>query len=225
MKKEEGGPSVLERFGLADEEHKPIGQPPITRWDYDGYSVFFENSTVIDVVVKDLADQLRPGLWDSLPEAGRRALKARVHREAPKIVDNILSEMRADLSQFLDMQFLAGLQVAFHDRAAHLHEHPAVALQPLHDEALAAEQAGHHLALEVDADGHPARRRPLPLRQPDWHGDGSAGLANVELADAGHQRGRRSHALDDGAADLAPGATRGRPAGSEPRADGQAVRR
>jgi len=61
----------------------------------------------IDVVVKDLAEQLRPGLWDSLPEAGRRALKARVHREAPKIVDNILNEMRADLTQFLDMQFLA----------------------------------------------------------------------------------------------------------------------
>ncbi len=61
----------------------------------------------IDVVVRDLAEQLRPGLWDALPEAGRRALKARVHREAPKIVDNIVNEMRADLSQFLDLQFLA----------------------------------------------------------------------------------------------------------------------
>jgi uncharacterized membrane protein YheB (UPF0754 family) len=61
----------------------------------------------IDVVVRDLAEQLRPGLWDSLPEAGRQALKSRVHREAPKIVDNIVTEMRADLSQFLDLQFLA----------------------------------------------------------------------------------------------------------------------
>jgi len=61
----------------------------------------------IDIVVRDLAEQLRPGLWDSLPEAGRVALKARVHREAPKIVDNIVREMRADLSQFLDLQFLA----------------------------------------------------------------------------------------------------------------------
>jgi len=25
--------------------------PPITRWDYDGYSVFFENSTVLHSVV------------------------------------------------------------------------------------------------------------------------------------------------------------------------------
>ena len=30
-----------------------------------------------------------------------------MHREAPKIVDNIVNEMRADLSQFLDLQFLA----------------------------------------------------------------------------------------------------------------------
>lgn len=61
----------------------------------------------IDVVVRDLADQLRPGLWDALPEAGREALKARVHRQAPRIVDNIVNEMRADLGQFLDLQFLA----------------------------------------------------------------------------------------------------------------------
>ncbi|MFW6868319.1 DUF445 domain-containing protein [Nocardioides sp. CPCC 206347] len=61
----------------------------------------------IDIVVRDLAEQLRPGLWDSLPEAGRRAITARVHQQAPKIVDNLLAEMRADLSQFLDLQFLA----------------------------------------------------------------------------------------------------------------------
>jgi len=61
----------------------------------------------IDVVVRDLAEQLRPGLWDALPEAGRQALKARIHRQAPKIVDNIVTEMRADLGQFLDLQFLA----------------------------------------------------------------------------------------------------------------------
>jgi uncharacterized membrane protein YheB (UPF0754 family) len=61
----------------------------------------------IDTVVRDLAEQLRPGLWDALPEAGRQALKARVHRQAPKIVDNIVNEMRADLGQFLDLQFLA----------------------------------------------------------------------------------------------------------------------
>ena len=38
-----------------------------------------------------------------------------------------------------------------------MHEHPAIAFQLLHDETFAAEQAGHHLALEVHADLHPAR--------------------------------------------------------------------
>jgi uncharacterized membrane protein YheB (UPF0754 family) len=61
----------------------------------------------IDVVVRDLAERLRPGLWDSLPEAGRRAVRARVRREAPKVVDKVVGEMREDLAQFLDLQFLA----------------------------------------------------------------------------------------------------------------------
>lgn len=43
--------AVLERFGLADEEHPPIGQPPITRWDYRSFSVYFEYDHVIDSVL------------------------------------------------------------------------------------------------------------------------------------------------------------------------------
>ena len=42
--------SVLERFGLADEEHAPVGKPPITRWDYRDFSVYFEYEHVIDSV-------------------------------------------------------------------------------------------------------------------------------------------------------------------------------
>ncbi|WP_417779786.1 phosphodiesterase [Stutzerimonas xanthomarina] len=42
---------VLDRFGLADEEHPAIGQPPITRWDYRDFSVYFEGNRVIDSVV------------------------------------------------------------------------------------------------------------------------------------------------------------------------------
>lgn len=41
---------VLERFGLADEEHPAVGQPPITRWDYRTFSVYFEDKQVIDSV-------------------------------------------------------------------------------------------------------------------------------------------------------------------------------
>lgn len=43
--------SVLERFGLADEEHPPVGQPPITRWDYRTFSVYFEYDHVVNSVL------------------------------------------------------------------------------------------------------------------------------------------------------------------------------
>jgi hypothetical protein len=42
--------NVLERFGLADEEHPSVGNPPITRWDYREFSVYFENDHVINSV-------------------------------------------------------------------------------------------------------------------------------------------------------------------------------
>ncbi|MGH8353110.1 MAG: phosphodiesterase [Pseudomonas sp.] len=42
--------AVLERFGLADEEHPAIGRPPIGRWDYREFSVYFESGRVIDSV-------------------------------------------------------------------------------------------------------------------------------------------------------------------------------
>jgi hypothetical protein len=42
--------TVLERFGLADEEHPSVGNPPITRWDYREFSVYFERDHVINSV-------------------------------------------------------------------------------------------------------------------------------------------------------------------------------
>lgn len=42
--------AVLQRFGLADEEHPAVGQPPIVRWDYRDFSVYFESGRVIDSV-------------------------------------------------------------------------------------------------------------------------------------------------------------------------------
>ncbi|MEH3022933.1 MAG: phosphodiesterase [Pseudomonas oryzihabitans] len=41
---------VLERFGLPDQEHPPIGRPAIRRWDYRDFSVYFENDRVLDAV-------------------------------------------------------------------------------------------------------------------------------------------------------------------------------
>jgi hypothetical protein len=41
---------VLQQFGEPRVRHQSVGQPPITRWDYPGFSVYFEYSTVINSV-------------------------------------------------------------------------------------------------------------------------------------------------------------------------------
>ncbi len=62
---------VAKQFGEPRMKYPAVGggspqQPPITRWDYDGFSVFFENSHVVDTVVPghppavDHGDQLHP---------------------------------------------------------------------------------------------------------------------------------------------------------------------
>ena len=46
--------SVEQRFGPPAQRHAAVGgapaQPPITRWDYPGFSVFFERDRVIHAV-------------------------------------------------------------------------------------------------------------------------------------------------------------------------------
>jgi len=47
---------VLQRHGEPQSRHPAVGggskaQPRITRWDYPGFSVFFENQHVVDAVV------------------------------------------------------------------------------------------------------------------------------------------------------------------------------
>jgi hypothetical protein len=47
---------VEKRFGAPVTRHPAVGggsphQPPITRWDYNGFSVFFERDRVVDTVV------------------------------------------------------------------------------------------------------------------------------------------------------------------------------
>lgn len=42
--------SVEAKFGAPSNRHATVGQPPITRWDYPGFSVFFENQTVLHAV-------------------------------------------------------------------------------------------------------------------------------------------------------------------------------
>ena len=41
---------VQERFGAPKSRHAAVGQPPITRWDYEGFSVYFEHQHVVHAV-------------------------------------------------------------------------------------------------------------------------------------------------------------------------------
>lgn len=43
---------VEAQFGAPAERHAAVGNPPITRWDYPGFSVFFEREHVIHSVVR-----------------------------------------------------------------------------------------------------------------------------------------------------------------------------
>lgn len=42
---------VERRYGSPQRKSSPVGQPPITRWTYDDYSVYFEYELVIDSVL------------------------------------------------------------------------------------------------------------------------------------------------------------------------------
>ncbi len=42
--------AVEAKFGAPQARHDAVGIPPITRWDYSGFSVFFEKDRVIDAV-------------------------------------------------------------------------------------------------------------------------------------------------------------------------------
>jgi hypothetical protein len=42
---------VRQQYGSPVTEHPAVGEPPITRWDYAGYSVFFEHDLVLHSVV------------------------------------------------------------------------------------------------------------------------------------------------------------------------------
>lgn len=64
-------------------------------------------SQAVDEISRDLAEQIRPGLWDSLPEAARKTVQSRIESQVPRITENLLKEMKADLSRFIDLQFLA----------------------------------------------------------------------------------------------------------------------
>lgn len=42
---------VEQRYGRPNERRAPVGEPPISRWLYDDYSVYFEHDLVIESVL------------------------------------------------------------------------------------------------------------------------------------------------------------------------------
>lgn len=44
--------AVEARFGAPRSRHEAVGKPPITRWDYEGFSVYFEYQHVVHAVVQ-----------------------------------------------------------------------------------------------------------------------------------------------------------------------------
>lgn len=48
--------AVEAKFGAPQQRHEAVGKPPITRWDYARFSVFFEKDRVIDAVVAPEAE-------------------------------------------------------------------------------------------------------------------------------------------------------------------------
>lgn len=39
--------AIESKFGEPDKRHAAVGEPPITRWDYQDYSVYFEYDRVL----------------------------------------------------------------------------------------------------------------------------------------------------------------------------------
>lgn len=44
--------SVESKYGSPSSVKAPVGEPPITRWEYSGFVVFFEHDRVVHAVLK-----------------------------------------------------------------------------------------------------------------------------------------------------------------------------
>jgi hypothetical protein len=44
--------AVESKYGAPSQRHAAVGEPPITRWDYPDFSVYFEHDRVIHAVAR-----------------------------------------------------------------------------------------------------------------------------------------------------------------------------
>jgi len=60
----------------------------------------------VDHMARQIAEQVRPGAWDSLPDVARQAVIERVRARAPMVIDNLMTQIRANMDQIIDIRFL-----------------------------------------------------------------------------------------------------------------------
>ncbi|WP_232660410.1 DUF445 family protein [Pseudonocardia sp. TRM90224] len=58
----------------------------------------------IEDITRHVATQFQPGLWESMPETVRSLVIARVQRQAPKIVQNIMAAVKDDIDSVFDLK-------------------------------------------------------------------------------------------------------------------------
>lgn len=58
----------------------------------------------VDEIARDVMAQYQPGLWDAMPRAARERLVRRVQDDAPDVVAGVLTDIRGDIDQVLDLK-------------------------------------------------------------------------------------------------------------------------
>lgn len=57
-------------------------------------------------IVRDVAQQYQPGLWEGMPDFARQKIIQRVKAEAPAIVASIMSEVQRDIDKYFDIKHM-----------------------------------------------------------------------------------------------------------------------
>jgi len=58
----------------------------------------------IDEITREVATEFQPGLWESMPEAGRQLIIRRIQGEAPRMVENLLTTIQRDVDSVFDLK-------------------------------------------------------------------------------------------------------------------------
>jgi uncharacterized membrane protein YheB (UPF0754 family) len=58
----------------------------------------------IEEITRQVATQFQPGLWETIPEAVRRIVIGRVQKQAPQIVEHIMTAIKDDIDNVFDLK-------------------------------------------------------------------------------------------------------------------------